>query len=401
MNTKQRREVVEKTIGLSNGVLRLDPAWVARVFIPPGKRLGLDESNYHLGPRGGVCERWLASTTSADNPVRIPEEGLSKIQLASGERMTLKEAVEIAGPSILGGRHARTHRTLDRLAKIFDYADRLPFHLHQMKKHAALVGRRPKEEAYYFPAGAPPGPHPESFLGVHPSVAEPRNRELLLPHLVEWNSDRILQHSKAYQLLPDDGFHIPSGTLHAPGSALTIELQEDSDVFAMMQARVGNTLISKELLFKDVRPADRRRYGERIILDMVDWRTSGDPFFFENRHTPPIPVKGGAQPGGDEYWIFYNTRRFSGKRLVVRPGQTYRSRDAGVYNILVWRGEGTVDGHAVKGGDPALDELLVCHDKAVAAIDVKNTGTIELEIFKFFGPDVNADVPMLKRKKSP
>jgi len=348
-----------------------------------------------------VCERWLASTTSADNPVRIPEEGLSKIQLASGERMTLKEAVEIAGPSILGGRHARTHRTLDRLAKIFDYADRLPFHLHQMKKHAALVGRRPKEEAYYFPAGAPPGPHPESFLGVHPSVAEPRNRELLLPHLVEWNSDRILQHSKAYQLLPDDGFHIPSGTLHAPGSALTIELQEDSDVFAMMQARVGNTLISKELLFKDVRPADRRRYGERIILDMVDWRTSGDPFFFENRHTPPIPVKGGAQPGGDEYWIFYNTRRFSGKRLVVRPGQTYRSRDAGVYNILVWRGEGTVDGHAVKGGDPALDELLVCHDKAVAAIDVKNTGTIELEIFKFFGPDVNADVPMLKRKKSP
>jgi hypothetical protein len=355
--------------------------------------MGLPETAYDLGPRGAICERWLASTTAADNAVRVANEGLSFLALETGEEIMLRDAVGAAGDAILGAAYAATHPGLDRLAKVFDYGDSLPYHFHQMKRHAALVGRNPKEEAYYFPGGVDMGPHPESYLGVHPSIVEGKRFDLFLPHLVEWNSDRILQYSRAYRLLPGDGFHIPAGVWQAPGSALTIELQEDSDVLSMLQARVGRHAIDKELLYKDVRAEDRARLGERVVLEMIDWETSGDPWFYENRHTPP--VLRGSQAGGEESWIFYNTTRFSGTRLVVRPGETFMGMDAGVYSLFVWKGSGQVGGHAVKGGDPMLDELLVSHAAATAPLKLRNTGSADLEIIKFFGPDVNSNAPVL------
>ncbi len=86
----------------SGGILRLKPAWVARDFIPPGRRLGLPQSDYELGPRGGICERWLASTTKADNKVGVPNEGLSLLDISSPSGITLREGVEYAGDLIMG-----------------------------------------------------------------------------------------------------------------------------------------------------------------------------------------------------------------------------------------------------------------------------------------------------------
>ncbi|HAL55801.1 MAG TPA: hypothetical protein DCP63_04810 [Bacteroidetes bacterium] len=393
---QQLRATVEKAVEDGNGIVRLRPAWVARAFLPPGRRLDLPESQYELGERGGICERWLASTTQADNRVGVAKEGLSILALESHESITLKEAVEAAAETILGAEYAASHpRGLDRLAKIFDYEYRIPYHLHQMKQHAALVGRNPKEEAYYFPEGVPMGKEPESYFGVHPSISEENRQDVLLPHLEQWESDLILQHSRAYKLVPGDGWHIPAGILHAPGSALTIELQEDSDVFAMLQAKAGGRIISKDLLFKDVRPEDRQSYGERFILQLIDWKANGDHYFYENRHTPPLLIENSKQAGGDEHWIFYNTLKFSGKKLVVRPHQTYESVDAGVYNALIWRGRGRFDGHIVEGGHPQMDELLISFAKATQPLVIENSGSEDLVVFKFFGPDVNPNVPML------
>ena len=81
---------------------------------------------------------------------------------------------------------------------------------------------------------------------------------------------------------------MPSGVLHAPGTALTLELQEDSDVLAMFQALNAGRIISKDLLFKDVRPQDRQEHGERFPLGFVDWELNGDPYFYENNHLAPI-----------------------------------------------------------------------------------------------------------------
>jgi hypothetical protein len=392
-----KRDQLERALSETDGVLRLAPAWVARDFLPPGGRLGLPEDAIHLGERGAMCERWLASTTKADNRVGPEDEGLSYLALDGEDRVTLLEAVEADPAAIMGGEYAATHDGLGRLAKIFDYSTRLPFHLHQRTEHAALVGRRSKDEAYYFPPGVDMGPHPESFLGVHPSVAETGNHELLLPYLEDWDSDLILQHSVGYAQIADQGFHIPSGVLHAPGSALTIELQEDSDVFAMLQALNAGTIISKELLWKDVRAEDREREGERFILELIDWEANGDPYFYERHHLSPLPIEDSRQEGGEESWIYYDSTKFSGTKLTVRPGCSYRSVDAGVYNVLVWAGSGSYGGVSVQGGDPERDELLVTHDRAVRGVEVRNTGLEDLVAIKFFGPGVNLDVPMLPR----
>ncbi|MCX6150611.1 MAG: hypothetical protein NTX22_08825 [Ignavibacteriales bacterium] len=393
------RKLIEAEIEMTDGILRLEPAWVARDFLPPGRRLGLPNEMYELGERGGICERWIGSTTKADNKISVPDEGLSFIKFSSGNIITLKEAVEIAPESIVGEEYSSKHSGLGRLPKIFDYEYRLPYHIHQMQEHAKLVGCNSKEEAYYFPEDVEMGKHPETFFGVHPYITQQKKYDVLLPHLIEWKDDAILQHSRAYKQLPGDGFHVPSGTLHAPGTALTIELQEDSDVFSMLQANTGGKIISKELLFKDVRKGDREKFGEKIILDMINWQVSGDPYFYENRHTPPVLIEETKNLGGEESWIFYNTQKFSGKRLVVCPNGKFICKDNGAYNILVWRGKGIYGGVEIEGENFDNDELLVCHNRAIQQLEVFNTGDKNLIIYKFFGPDVNPDVPMLPNYK--
>jgi hypothetical protein len=392
------RKVVDKAIGKNNGILYLKPCWIARDFLSPGKRLGLNEEEYDMGDRGFIAERWLGSETNADTPKGPEDEGLSYIDIEDAE-ITLKDAVRVAGPQIMGAKYASKHADLGRLAKIYDYAPRIPFHMHLLQEDADLVGKVAKEEAYYFLEDTDMGGHPETFFGVHPYIVEKQLQyEILLPHLVDWNSDRILKHSRAYQNVAGEGFHVPSGILHAPGTALTLELQEPSDVFCMLQPVVdGKYFIPKDLLFKDIRREDREKYGERIVLEKVDWEQSGDPYFYENHHIEPFPVAGGVQDGGREEWIYYNTTKFSGKRLVVKPHSSFLSKDNGVYNVLVWRGSGKIDGHEIEGNRLGLDEVLVIHEKAIQEITIENTGATDLILFKFFGPDINnEDIPYIR-----
>ena len=82
---------VEKALEEGAGVLNLKPAWVARDFLPPGKRLGLKEKEYDVGKRGYICERWLASVTNADNAVGPKDEGLSYLNTGSNGEITLDD----------------------------------------------------------------------------------------------------------------------------------------------------------------------------------------------------------------------------------------------------------------------------------------------------------------------
>jgi hypothetical protein len=162
------------------------------------------------------------------------------------------KALEVAGDLVLGGEYYKTHKSIGRLAKIFDYSERLPFHLHQMKDDAVLVGKNPKEEAYYFIEDADIGKHPETFFGIHPYIAAQKKYDIFLPYLKEWNSDLILRHSRAYLNVTGEGFHLPAGVLHAPGIALTIELQEDPDVFfyaAVIKRKENNLKGDNEKVF--------------------------------------------------------------------------------------------------------------------------------------------------------
>jgi hypothetical protein len=82
----------------------------------------------------------------------------------------------------------------------------------------------------------------------------------------------------------------------------------------------------------------------------------------------------------------------------VRPGGSYLTTDRGVHTVLVWSGSGTYGGVPVEGGNPGLDELLVTHDRAVSGVEVRNSGRGDLLAIKFFGPDLNPDVPMIERR---
>jgi hypothetical protein len=108
-------------------------------------------------------------------------------------------------------------------------------------------------------------------------------------------------------------------------------------------------------------------------------------------------IEESVQAGGLEYWIFYNTIKFSGKKLVVYPGMEYKSIDAGVYTLLVWEGEGSFDGIHISATQFDQQELFVSHQKATQLIKIQNIGTRPLVIFKFFGPDINPGVPMIKQ----
>ncbi|MDP7253389.1 MAG: hypothetical protein QGF00_27575 [Planctomycetota bacterium] len=394
-------EVLDKAMAEGNGILRCDPAWIARDFLPPGKRLGLKEEEYDVGERGSICERWIVSETKADNAIGPDDEGLSYINLADGsDRVLLTDALEAGGKQILGDEYQAAHgNTLGRLAKLFDFGSRIPYHYHQRKEDAALVGANSKEEAYFFPEGAEMGDHPETFFGVKPWIVEQGEQEILLPYLQDWDSDLILQHAWAELLVPGDGFHIPPGILHGPGTALTFELQENSDVFSMCQALVAGKIIPKELLYKDIRKEDVDKYGERIVLKQIDWELSGDRHFYENRHLGQRLVEETNQDGGTEYWIFYNTTTFSGKRLVVEPGQSFTCSENGVFSVLVWKGKGTIGGLQVVAGDFGHDELLVTHDRALQDLEYKNESNETMEVWKFFGPDINPDCPGIPEYK--
>ena len=56
----------------------------------------------------------------------------------------------------------------------------------------------------------------------------------------------------------------------------------------MFQALNAGRIISKELLFKDVRPEDREAHGERSPLRFVDWEVNGDPDLFARAHLAPV-----------------------------------------------------------------------------------------------------------------
>jgi hypothetical protein len=87
--------LVERALDQSGGLLRLAPCWVPRSFLQPGRRLKLHPDDlYAYGlDRGGIDERWFASTTPAANENRTPDEGLSYC-VFEGKRFTLAKAIE-------------------------------------------------------------------------------------------------------------------------------------------------------------------------------------------------------------------------------------------------------------------------------------------------------------------
>src|SRR5690349_5291687 len=272
------------------GVVRLAPCWVPRAFLMPGGRLKLDPRDlYALGAhRGGIDERWFASTTNAHNGPGTPEdEGLSYIAVDGG-RVLFKEAIETLGDEFLGADVMREQGGWNVLCKLFDNMGPIPHHMHQSENAARKVGQHGKPEAYYFPPqyNFTENNFPYTFMGLEPGTTKDDVRRCL----ERWNEgdNGILYHSKAYKLQPGTCWQIDAGVLHAPGSLVTYEPQVNSDVFGMFQSMVEGRAVPWDLLVKDVPPEFHHNLD--YIIGMLDWNANVDPEFAKNRLFHPRPV---------------------------------------------------------------------------------------------------------------
>jgi len=387
------------------GVLRLAPAWVPRIFLTPGRRLKLaSEDVYALGAeRGGIDERWLASTTRADNPGAPEDEGLSYVVVESGSeiyRVLLKDAIDVLGDRLLGRDIMHKYGGWAVLAKFFDNSCPIPLHLHQMEEHARRVNRLPKPEAYYFPPqlNSVEGSFPYTFFGLEPGTT----REDIKRCLERWDmgDNGILFFSRAYKLKPGTGWLVPAGVLHAPGTLVTYEVQMASDVAAIFQSMLGDRPIPWDLLVKDV-PREHHRDLDYIV-DMIDWRENLDPEFKKNHYIEPIPAlnpEESREVGYEEKWIIYGLDKFSAKELIVYPGKSVKVFDRAAYGMIVIQGHGRVGKFKVEAltiiryGELTNDELFVSVEAAREGIEISNESQSEnLVILKHFGPD-NPDAP--------
>jgi len=394
--------VVEKALDQGQGIVRLFPNWVPRSFCIPGKRLKLHPDDYYAfgAHRGGIDERWFASTTKADNgPETLPDEGLSYIYFKDGSiegKVLLKEAIDIMGNDILGSEVMKRFGGWLMFSKFFDNMEPLPHHLHHDDEAASQVGAMGKPESYYFPAqlNNHGGWFPYTFFGLNPGTTKDDIRKCL----ENWDKgdNGILYFSRAYKLKPGTGWDVPPGILHAPGSLLTYEPQRCSDVFAMFQSLVWDIPTPWELLVKNV--PEEYKNNLDYIVSLVNWELNVDPDFYRNRFAEPKPVKSLEEmqaEGYEEYWISYKSKEFSAKELRVFPGRTVTIKDKEAYGLITIEGHGQFGPHSIDApnlirfGEMTSDELFVTQRAARDGVTITNQSkNTRLVLLKHFGPEL-------------
>jgi hypothetical protein len=402
-NSSNVRKSTEAALAAGGGLLRLAPCWVPRSFLQPGKRLKLHPADlYAFGlDRGGIDERWFASTTPAANENRTPDEGLSYV-VNGFERFTLKDAVSELGEELIGKAMWTQYGKWPVYSKFFDNMGPIPHHLHQSTEQAALVGQEGKPESYYFPPqhNALTNNFPYTFYGLNPGTTKAQVRKCL----EDWHKgdNGILDLSTAYRLKPGTGWLMSPSILHAPGSLCTYEPQWGSDVFGMYQSLVEGREVPWSLLVKDM-PRDRHQDLD-FIVDQIDWEANVDPVFKENHYLEPILVADTNQDGYVDRWIVYGRihgeQYFTAKELTLDPGVKCTIQDKGAYGLIVVQGQGRInslrlDCPTVIGfGQLTEDEVFCTEGAARAGVIFENTSATEpLVTLRYFGPDVNPDAP--------
>ncbi len=377
---------LDRALAAGAGMLRLSPTWVPRSFLHPGKRVRLHPDDYYAYglDRGGIDERWFASTTEAANEGRVPDEGLSWC-VFEGERFLLRDAVSEGAAKLVGKAIWDRYKKWPVYSKFFDNMGPIPHHMHQSFEDAKLVGQEGKPESYYFPPqyNNCDNNFPYTFMGLEPGTTKNDVRKCL----ENWNrgDNGIIDLAKAYRLKRGTGWLIPPGVLHAPGSLLTYEPQ---------------------WLVKDM--PKEKHHDLDFIIGQLDWEKNVDTHYKESNYLEPILDEKRSDKGVHDRWIVYGhvdgRQLFSAKELTLEPGAKITVKDAGASGWITVQGEGKVGVHDVatptliRFGEMTSDELFISADAAAAGYTVENTGPGPLVSLRYFGPDVHADLPKHGRK---
>lgn len=399
------KSLAESALEQSGGLFRLAPCWVPRTFVQPGNRLKLHPDDlYAYGlDRGGIDERWFASTTPAANENRTPDEGLSYC-VFEDTRFTLADAVRECGAEIVGRLIWSKYQRWPVFAKFFDNMGPIPHHMHQSHEHAKLVGQEGKPEGYYFPPqhNTVVNNFPYTFLGLEPGTT----RDQVKHCLEKWNKgdNGILDLSKAYRLKLASGWLIGTGILHAPGSLCTFEPQWGSDVLSMFQSLVEGREVPRAFLVKDIPPD--KHWDLDFIVGELDWEANVDSDFKEHHYLEPVPVADTQAEGYMDRWIVYGRidgqQYFTAKELAIGPGVKCTVRDNGAYGLIVVEGSGKMNNlrldcpKLIRFGKMTDDEVFCSEAAARSGVVFENTGeTEDLVVLRYFGPEVNPDAPQV------
>jgi len=396
-------KLCKEALEQGGGILRLAPNWVPRSFLHPGRRIKLhpDDLYAYGGHRGGIDERWFASTTEAANEGRVWDEGLSYI-VHNGEKFLLRDAIGELGATIVGKDIWDKYQGWPVYSKFFDNMGPIPHHMHQNDEQARLVGQKGKPESYYFPPqlNYVGNNFPYTFFGLEPGTRKEDVRRCL----EDWNKgdNGILDLSKAYRLKPGTGWLVDPCVLHAPGSLVTYEPQWGSDVFGMYQSIVEGRYVDWELLVKDV-PEDKHKDLDYIV-DQLAWEKNVDPEFKDNHYLEPIPVANTVNEGYLDNWVVYGRidgeQRFTAKELTVEPGAKCTIQDNGAYGLITLQGRGKIGNLTletpalIRFGQLTEDEVFVTEATAKEGVTFENHSDKDpLIVLRYFGPEVNPDAP--------
>lgn len=374
----------KKLLEEGKGIYRLAPTWVPRSFCRPGKRIKLHPDDYYvLGlEKGGIDERWFASTTWAENGPGTPEdEGLSYVVSGDGaERVLLRDAVAELREEVVGEALWDKYHRWPMFSKFFDNQGPLPHHIHHRDQHAARVSAAGKPEMYFFPAQCNNhgGEFPFTFFGFNPETTREEVRASL--ENFKKGDNCILDLSRAYKLTLDTGWDVPPGVMHAPGSLCTYEPQFASDVYAMYQSVLyGGQCVSEDLLWKNCPEEEKGNFD--YLMDVIDWDENVDPDFREKHFMRPKQIW--KTEAGCEEWICYKSELVCAKRLTILPGQSCVIRDQAAYGMIMLQGHGTMGvwpietPTLIRYGELTHDEYFVTEKTAKEGVLVTNTSETE------------------------
>jgi hypothetical protein len=396
--------MVHQTIEAGEGILRLAPTWVPRAYMVPGRRLKLDTRDlYAYGVhRGGIDERWLASTTQPQNgPQMGADEGLSYV-VNGKDHFLLRDAVAAEGDRVIGKAMFAKYKDWPVYSKFFDNMGAIPHHLHQNEEQAQLVGKKGKPEGYYFPPqlNLTEGWFPHTYFGLEPGTTKAQVKACL----ERWGfgDNEILALAKAYRLMPGTGWLVPPCILHAPGSLLTYEPQWGSDVLSMFQSMVASQAIDRYSLVQDI--PENKVNDIDFIINLVDWDRNTDENFKDKHYIEPMVASGSESEGYIDRWIVYGTvsgeQKFSAKELTVFPGSKCTIKDAAASGVVVVQGHGRINRTKVdcpsiiRFGQMTSDEVFITAEAASAGVEIENQSTTDpLVMLRYFGPDAHSKMP--------
>lgn len=380
MNVKKSQESLDRV----QDIVRLAPQIVSR-FYADFNRLGQKQPNSDVSP-GCQPERWIGSCTPVAG--QNPDQAVGLSTCPDLDNTTLKAilADTQTGPRLLGeGRFTKHQGSFRVLIKLLDAAVPIPMHVHAadtyvQKNPETYPGEKfGKDEAYHF-LDSPKGPCAYTHLGLHAGV----DAKTLIAAMRK-GTDHVVELSPAVPQNFGEGYMVKAGLMHRPGTALTLEIQQPSDVYTLFQTDMQGKPLAADILhpgFESIEAA-----AEAVI----EWEENASPKLLTSNHLKASEASGFPQTGGKTEWVFPPgaSAKFSGLRITVDTTITLKVNQPMV--LYVWKGKGTLDNRPIDGGGgPAgnSDEFFIGINAAKKGLELVNSGDSLLVVFALFAQSI-------------